>query len=216
MVVCMSGLVRVQRSRNAVADMPSSNSSSWARSQSCPTRRALPGARCAAGYAAADDDAGPGLGGGGDGRFVFGLEGRVRDLQDVKHAHRDVVDEVRQGGGTAHEAHLAGVLEIMERLDGAFLFQHRPGRAEVELDNVEVVGLQAPQALVHGVNDVLPAVIVQPGQWDTEARALDAGRTGSHPADSRTWRPAQTPAGGWRGTGRCALRPRRNPPETSM
>ena len=40
------------------------------------------------------------------------------------------------------------------------------------LQDVQVVGLQAPEALVAGVHDGLTAVIVQPGQWHTEARAL--------------------------------------------
>jgi hypothetical protein len=42
----------------------------------------------------------------------------------------------------------------------------------VELEDVQVVGLHPPQALVDRIRDVLTAVIVQPGQRDPESRAL--------------------------------------------
>src|SRR4029453_10785651 len=48
----------------------------------------------------------------------------------------------------------------------------------MKLDDVQIVGLHAPQALVHGVYDVLPAVVVQTGQRDTEPRALARGKPG--------------------------------------
>ena len=51
----------------------------------------------------------------------------------------------------------------VECLNSPLVLQNRPGWAEVELDNVQIVGLHAPQALVHGVDDTLPAVVVQPG-----------------------------------------------------
>jgi hypothetical protein len=95
---------------------------------------------------------------------VLWLQGGVRDLENVEHAHRDVVDEVRQDRGTAQEANLACLLEVLEGLYGSLALQHFLGRAEMKLEHVEVVGLQAPQALVAGIDDMLTAVVVEPGQ----------------------------------------------------
>jgi len=48
----------------------------------------------------------------------------------------------------------------------------------VKLDDVQIIGLHAPQALVHGVHDVFPAVVMQAGQGDTKPRALARGKLG--------------------------------------
>jgi hypothetical protein len=48
----------------------------------------------------------------------------------------------------------------------------------VELDDIQVAGLHAPQALVHGVHDALLAVVMQAGQWDSEPCALVRGKPG--------------------------------------
>ena len=55
------------------------------------------------------------------------------------------------------------MLEVLERLDGPLTLQHLLGRAEVKLEYVQVVGLHTPQALVDGVDDMLTAVVVEPG-----------------------------------------------------
>src|SRR4029453_7134325 len=77
----------------------------------------LPCARLTAGHATTDDDTHPAPGCLGNGRLVLGLEGRVRDLKNIKHTHCYVVGEVRKDGGTAQEAHLTGALEVVERLN---------------------------------------------------------------------------------------------------
>src|SRR5262249_11091239 len=106
--------------------------------------RAMPGAWLSTGHTAADDDARSGLSRGGDGSLVLRLQGRVGNLQNIKHTHRNVIGDVGQNGGTAQEANLAGALEVLERLDGAIVLQHVPGWAEVELDYVQVISLHAP------------------------------------------------------------------------
>src|SRR5262249_37860 len=136
----------------------------------------LPGAWLTAGHAPANDDARPAPGRLGNGRLVLWLEGRVRDLQNIKHTHGYVVGEVRQDRGTAQKAHLAGALQGVERLNGPRVLQKLPGRAEVKLDDIQIVGLHAPQALVHGVHDVLAAIVVQARQRDTKPRALARGK----------------------------------------
>src|SRR5207248_9376185 len=40
------------------------------------------------------------------------LDGRIRDLKDVKNAHRDVVDQVGQGARHADKSHLAALSEL--------------------------------------------------------------------------------------------------------
>jgi hypothetical protein len=45
----------------------------------------------------------------------------------------------------------------------------------VELDDVQVVSLHTPQALVDGVQNILPAVVVQPRKRDAEAGAFTRG-----------------------------------------
>ena len=61
----------------------------------------------AAVHAPANDGAYPCFCGSGDRRFVFGLEGRIRDLQHVEHTHLDVVCDVGKDGGAAEETNLA-------------------------------------------------------------------------------------------------------------
>jgi hypothetical protein len=102
----------------------------------------------ASGHATADDDARPCLGRLSDNGLVLWLQGGVGDLQDVKHAHADVVGEVRQDGGAAQEANLACALEVCERLNGPLMLQNLLGGTEVELEDVQVIGLQPPQALM--------------------------------------------------------------------
>src|SRR5262245_25133392 len=63
------------------------------------------------GRATPDDDARSRVGRGGDDRLVLPLHCRVRYLKDIEHPHRDVIREVRQGGGHADEPHLARPLE---------------------------------------------------------------------------------------------------------
>jgi len=53
-----------------------------------------------------NDDTCASLSGSGDCSFVFTLHCRVRDLKDVKDAHRNVVDQVREGARHTDESDL--------------------------------------------------------------------------------------------------------------
>lgn len=82
----------------------------------------------AAGGAAADEGARPGLHRLGDEVLVVALDGRVGDLEDVEHVHRDVVGEVGQDARHADEADLALTLQRLQHLDGAVLLERGPAR----------------------------------------------------------------------------------------
>jgi len=86
---------------------------------------------------------------------VFSLDGRVRDLKDIEHAHRDVIREVRQRGRHADEPHLARPLERQYRLEGVVLLQGLFGRRGVELDYIEVIRLHSGEALFDTRDDVV-------------------------------------------------------------
>src|SRR5690606_28364774 len=109
----------------------------------------------AARAAAADDDAGPAPSGFGDERFVLALEQRVRDLEDVEDAHLEVLRQLRQRAGHADEADLALRAQLLELGNRVVLLEDGARRAEVELHDVEIVGLHTDEALLDGRADVL-------------------------------------------------------------
>jgi LAO/AO transport system kinase len=84
--------------------------------------------RGAAGRAAPDERARARAGRLGDELLVIALDRRVRDLEDVEDAHREVVGQVGQDAGHADVADLAFGLEVLERLDRLALFHGRLAR----------------------------------------------------------------------------------------
>ena len=82
----------------------------------------------AAGGAAADEGARPGVHRLGDEVLVVALDGRVGDLEDVEDVHRDVVGEVGQDARHADEADLALALQRLQHLDRAVLLERGPAR----------------------------------------------------------------------------------------
>ena len=60
--------------------------------------------------------------------LVVALDRRVRDLEDVEDAHREVIGQIRQDARHADEADLAFGLEVLERLDRVVLLERRLGR----------------------------------------------------------------------------------------
>src|SRR5262245_5416351 len=107
------------------------------------------------GSPAPDDDARSRAGRLRDDRFVLPLYRRVRDLEHIEHAHRDVIREVRQRGRHADEPHLARPLERQYRLEGVVLLQGLFGRRGVELDYIEVIRLHSGEALFDTRDDVV-------------------------------------------------------------
>ena len=95
----------------------------------------------------------------------------------------DVVDKIRQNRGNAQEANLAGLLEVLERLMAPS--RSSTSLAEVKLEHVQVVGLHTPQALVNGVDDA-DGCSRGAGAAGYRSACARSGRTGSHPAGSRT------------------------------
>src|SRR6202035_4921298 len=97
--------------------------------------------------AAANDDACTLLSSSGDRSFVLTLDRRVRDLKDVKNAHRDVVDQVGQGARHADKSHLAGLSELEKCIECAVLLKGLPGWRGVELHDIEIVGFHPRKTL---------------------------------------------------------------------
>ena len=118
--------------------------------------------------------------------LVLALERRVGDLEDVEDAHLDVVGEVRERARHAEEADLALVAEPDISSIVPLGLHLRATRRHVDLDEVEVVGPQAPQALLDAGADVRRAVVVRDGGV-ASARRRRAG--------SRTWRRGSTRRG---------------------
>lgn len=83
-----------------------------------------------------------------------------------------MVGDIANDGGAADEANLAFSFEGLECLDGAVLLQKLLPGAEVELDDVQVVSLQASQTLFACVDDIVTVVVVQLGKRDSEPRSL--------------------------------------------
>ncbi len=84
------------------------------------------------------------------------LERGVGDLQDVEHAHVDLLPEIRQRAGHPEKADLASLLHLLQGLEAAILLQRLAVRAGVKLDHVQVVRLHALEALLHARDHVLP------------------------------------------------------------
>jgi LAO/AO transport system kinase len=84
--------------------------------------------RGAAGRAAPDEGARARAGRLGDEFLVIALDRRVRDLEDVEDAHREVVGQVGQDAGHADEADLAFGLQVLEGLDRLVLLEGGPAR----------------------------------------------------------------------------------------
>src|SRR3990172_3772474 len=93
-------------------------------------------------------------------RLVFALERRVGDLENVEHAHGDMVLQVRQGGGHANEADLALLLEVEDGPNGVVFLKRLLGGAAVELQDIYIIRLHACQALMNTGQDVLARVDV--------------------------------------------------------
>src|SRR5260370_23567038 len=91
----------------------------------------------------------------GDRSFVFTLDRRVRDLKDVEDAHRDVVDQVRQGARHADKSDFAGVSELEERIECSMLLEGLPGWRGMELHDIEIVGLHPRKTLFDPGHDVV-------------------------------------------------------------
>src|SRR5690242_5534959 len=75
-----------------------------------------------------------------DRSFMFTLDCRVRNLQDVENAHRDVVDQVGQGARHANKSDFAGVSEFEERIECPVLLEALSGWRSMELHDIEIVG----------------------------------------------------------------------------
>ena len=102
----------------------------------------------------ADDDPRPGFGSRADRRFVLALDRRIGDLENVEHARRDMVRQVRQGGGDTDEPHFARLLEFEQRVERAVLLQGLFGWRGMELDDVEIVSLHPSEALLDALDDI--------------------------------------------------------------
>src|SRR3990170_8625187 len=96
-------------------------------------------------------------------RLVFALERRVGDLENVEHAHGDMVLQVRQGGGHANEADLALPLEVEDGPNGVVFLKRLLGGAAMELQDIYIIRLHACQALMNTGQDVLARVDVSLG-----------------------------------------------------
>ena len=66
-----------------------------------------------------------------------------------------MVLQVRQRAGHADEPHLAGFLQLHHRIEGAVLLQCLLRRRDMELHQVEIVGLHPHQALLDTGYDVV-------------------------------------------------------------
>ena len=102
---------------------------------------------------------------------MLALDGRVRNLERVEHAHRDLVGQLRQRAGDSEEPDLPRIAEV-DQLGDRVVLRERLGRgADVELDEVEVVGTHAAQTLL----DARPYVLAREDVLASR-RALRADR----------------------------------------
>jgi hypothetical protein len=88
----------------------------------------MPASRSRPDRPAPDERARARVGGLGDELLVIALDRRVRDLEDVEDAHRQVTGQVRQDARHADETDLALGLEVLERLGRVMFLQRRPAR----------------------------------------------------------------------------------------
>jgi hypothetical protein len=84
--------------------------------------------RRAARRAAPDERARARVGGLGDEFLVIALDRRIRDLEHVEDAHREVIGQVRQDARHADEPDFALSLEVPERVHRTVLLQRRLAR----------------------------------------------------------------------------------------
>ena len=71
-----------------------------------------------------------------------------------------MVDDIWKNGRATEESNLAIPFEGFKGLDSSFLLQEFYSGAEVELEDVKVVGFHTLEALVTGFDYVFAAVIV--------------------------------------------------------
>ena len=114
--------------------------------------------------AAADDDPRAGRRGARDRVLVLALERRVGNLEGVEDAHLDLLVERRQDARDADVADLALVAHRERLAQRPVRVELLAGEAAVELDEVEMVGRQQPQALLDARADVLRGVHVLTAQ----------------------------------------------------
>ena len=91
---------------------------------------------------------------------MLALQRRVGHLERVEDTHVDLLAHVRQRPGDADEADLALVAELERLLQRAVLLELGLGEAAVELDQVEVVGLEQAQRVLDTGADVRGGVHV--------------------------------------------------------
>src|SRR5208282_90791 len=103
---------------------------------------------------AADYDPGPGGRRPRDDLLMLALERRIRDLECVEHAHLNLFNKIGQSPGHANKAHLTLLLQRQGRLQCTIFLELPPREASVKLDQVEIVRLHSPQALLQAGADV--------------------------------------------------------------
>jgi len=89
---------------------------------------------------------------------VVSLQRRIRNLECVKDAHLNLLDQIWQGTRYADEPHLTCLLQCQRRSQRAALLELAAGETAVELDQVQIIRLHPPQALFHTCPDVLGSV----------------------------------------------------------
>src|SRR5208282_6948129 len=83
-----------------------------------------------------------------------------RDLECVEHAHLNLFNKIGQSPGHANKAHLTLLLQRQGRLQCTIFLELPPREASVKLDQVEIVRLHSPQALLQAGADVFGGVDV--------------------------------------------------------
>ena len=128
----------------------------------------------AARHTTPDDGPSTGLGRLADSFLVIALNRRVGDLEGVEDAHGDLVGKVRQGPRDAEEADFALIAEGQQFGHGIVLGEGRRRRADVELDQIQVIGPHAGQALLDPGPNVLPGEhMLAPGRTPFADRLAD-------------------------------------------
>jgi hypothetical protein len=94
---------------------------------------------------------------------VLALHKGVRDLEDVEDAHRNVVWEMGERPRHPDEADHPCIAELNEGLDRALVREGLAARRHVDLHEIEVIGSQSPQALLHACTDVPRRIVVGVG-----------------------------------------------------
>ena len=156
MVVSRSGFVKVKRRMNSIGGHAVEQVIEMCPTPALPLQPSLFSlswrALC---RTTTDNDTCTLLSGNGDRSFVFTLDCRVRNLKDVEDAHRNVVDQVRQGARHADKSNLAGVSECEECIERAVLLERLPGRRGMELHDIEIVGFHPRKTLLDPGHDIL-------------------------------------------------------------